>query len=87
MNYEVLRSSQALRQLRRLRRTHPPVIPLLIAAIEDLAENPRPPGATKLVNRPEWRIRVGSYRVLYQVDDKKRTLTIASVSHRRDVYR
>lgn len=87
MNYDVLRSSQALRQLRHLRRTHPAQIPLIIAAIEDLSENPRPHGATKLVNRPEWRIRVGNFRVLYQIDDTNRTVTIASVCNRRDVYR
>lgn len=87
MNYELLRSPQALRQLRHLHRSHPPLIPLIIAAITALSDNPRPSGATKLVNRPEWRIRVGNYRVLYQIDEKSRTVTIASISHRRDVYR
>lgn len=87
MNYELLRSPQALRQLRRLQRTHPPIVPQVVAAIKALSDNPRPAGATKLVNRPEWRIRVGNYRVLYQIDDQHKTLTIASISHRRDVYR
>lgn len=87
MNYDVFRSPQALRQLRHLHRTHPALIPLIIAAITGLSENPRPYGATKLVNRPEWRVRVGNYRVLYQIDDKNRTVTIATVSHRRDVYK
>jgi mRNA interferase RelE/StbE len=87
MNYELFRSPQTLRQLRHLQRTHPPIVPLIIAAIAALSDNPRPYGATKLVNRPEWRVRVGAYRVLYQIDDKKRTVTITSVSHRRDVYR
>ena len=87
MNYELFRSPQALRQLRHLHRTHPPIVPLIIAAITALSDNPRPSGATKLVNRPEWRVRVGTYRVLYQIDDKNKTVTIASVSHRRDVYK
>ncbi len=87
MNYEPLRSPQALRQLRRLHPTHPTLIPLIIAAITGLSDDPRPSGATKLVNRPEWRVRVGNYRVLYLINDKNKTVTIASVSHRRDVYR
>ena len=87
MNYELLRSSQALRQLRRLQRTDPTIIPQLVAAITALSDNPRPSGVTKLVNRPEWRVRVGNYRVLYQIDDKHKTVAIVSISHRRDVYR
>ena len=87
MNYELFRSSQALRQLRRLQRTHSLIIPLIVARITALSDNPRPSGATKLVNREEWRVRVGNYRVLYQIDDKNRTVTIVSISHRREVYR
>jgi mRNA interferase RelE/StbE len=87
MNYELFRSPQALRHLRHLQKTHSPIVPLIIAAITALSDNPRPSGAAKLVNRPEWRVRVGNYRVLYQVDDKSKTVTIASISHRRDVYR
>jgi mRNA interferase RelE/StbE len=87
MNYELLRCPQALRQLRRLQRIHPPIIPLIAAAITALSDNPRPTGATKLVNRPEWRVRAGSYRVLYQIDDNRRTVTIVSIAHRRDAYR
>ena len=87
MNYELLRSPQALRQLRHLRRTQPRIVPLIIAAVTALSDNPRPSGATKLVNRPEWRMRVGNYRVLYRIDDKNKMVTVASISHRRDVYR
>jgi mRNA interferase RelE/StbE len=87
MNYELLRSPQALRQLRHLQRTHPQIISQFAAAITALSHDPRPSGVTKLVNRPEWRVRVGDYRVLYQIDDSKKTVTIVSIAHRRDVYR
>jgi mRNA interferase RelE/StbE len=87
MNYELIRSPQVFRQLRHLLRTHSPITPSIIAAVTALSENPRPSGATKLVNRSEWRVRVGTYRILYQIDDKKKTVTIISISHRRDVYR
>lgn len=57
-------------------------------AIQTLGENPRPAcGCTKLTGREGWRIRVGDYRVVYEIDDKGRTLTILHVGHRRDVYR
>jgi mRNA interferase RelE/StbE len=65
MNYELLQLPQAKRQLRHLRKTHHPLTNPIIEAIKSLAENPRPSKSEKLVNRPEWRIRVGDYRVLY----------------------
>jgi len=87
MIYELLRSPQALRQLRRLQRTHPQIIPQIVAAITALSDNPRPSGVTKLVNRPEWRVRVGDYRVLYSIDDRERIVTVVSIAPRRDAYR
>ncbi len=57
-------------------------------AVDGLRENPRPPGAKKLVGfENEWRLRVGAYRVLYVIHDSKKTLTIARIAHRREVYR
>ena len=87
MNYELLRSPQALRQLRHLHRTHSSQIHQSTAAITALSNDLRPAKATRLVNRPEWRIRIGDYRILYQIDDRNRTVTIMTVRHRRDVYK
>jgi mRNA interferase RelE/StbE len=56
-------------------------------AIRSLAEEPRPRGSQKLAGREGWRIRVGPYRVIYEVDDRQRSVTILHVGHRRDVYR
>jgi len=56
-------------------------------AIFDLAEDPRPPGCLKLTNREGWRIRVGDYRVIYEIDDTESIVTVFDVDHRRDVYR
>jgi mRNA interferase RelE/StbE len=56
-------------------------------AIRSLAENPRPRGAKKLVAREGWRLRVGDYRVVYEVDDRAGTVTVLDVGHRRDIYR
>jgi mRNA interferase RelE/StbE len=54
--------------------------------IRYLAENPRPPGCLKLTNREGWRIRVSSYRVIYEIDDEQKIITVLQVGHRRDIY-
>jgi mRNA interferase RelE/StbE len=57
-------------------------------AIEGLRTDARPHGAKKLVGfENEWRIRVGDYRVLYVIDERLKTVTIARVAHRREAYR
>lgn len=57
-------------------------------AIERLAQDPRPPGALKLMGSSDsWRIRVGDYRVLYRIFDASQTITIWRIAHRRQVYR
>ncbi len=56
-------------------------------AIRLLAEEPRPSGSKRLTGRTGWRIRVGSYRVIYEIDDPNHLITILHVGHRRDVYR
>jgi mRNA interferase RelE/StbE len=55
--------------------------------IRALAQVPRPPGCLKLTGRTGWRIRVGSYRIVYEVDDANRGIVVLHVGHRRDVYR
>ena len=52
-----------------------------------LAVEPRPSGSKRLTGRAGWRIRVGSYRVIYEIDDSNHLITILHVGHRRDVYR
>jgi mRNA interferase RelE/StbE len=59
----------------------------LARAIRALGDNPRPPGARKLTGREGYRIRVGDYRVLYEVEDNSRLVRIYKVGHRREVYR
>ena len=56
-------------------------------AIFALAHEPRPQSSLKLTGREGWRLRVGDYRVLYDIDDGMQTITIVHVGHRRDVYR
>lgn len=55
-------------------------------SVAALAENPRPPGCKKLVGRVGWRIRQGSYRVIYEINDQSREILVLDIGHRRDVY-
>jgi len=56
-------------------------------AIRALAHNPRPTGCQKLTARSGWRIRVGEFRVIYEIDDKKQSILVLHIGHRRDIYR
>jgi len=56
-------------------------------AIRNLGQEPRPHGSTKLTGREGWRIRIGGYRVIYEIDDQQHAISILHVGHRRDVYR
>ena len=55
--------------------------------IYSLALDPRPPGCRKLRDHPAWRVRVGDYRIIYEVDDTARTVTVVRVGHRKEIYR
>ncbi|MFP5416586.1 MAG: type II toxin-antitoxin system RelE family toxin [Actinomycetes bacterium] len=84
MTYRVQVAPAAVRQLRKLdgfalRRVQ--------AAIELLAEEPRPSGAKKLVGGDgEWRVRTGDYRIVYEINDSVLLVLVVAVGHRRDVY-
>jgi len=57
------------------------------AAIAGLAEDPRPPGCIKLTDRNGWRIRIGDFRVIYEINDGQLLVTVVQVGNRRDIYR
>ncbi|HTP65868.1 MAG TPA: type II toxin-antitoxin system RelE/ParE family toxin [Geobacteraceae bacterium] len=63
------------------------VLMKLLARIEALAEEPRPPGVEKLAGVDLWRIRQGNYRIIYSIEDAILTVWIVKVGHRREVYR
>ncbi|QIN80336.1 type II toxin-antitoxin system RelE/ParE family toxin [Rubrobacter marinus] len=56
-------------------------------AIDDLADDPKPPASRKLQGREGYRLRVGDYRVLYAVDDTEMRVIVTRVGHRKNVYR
>jgi mRNA interferase RelE/StbE len=55
-------------------------------ALAALAGDPRPSGCKKLVGRDGWRIRSGDYRVIYEIDDAEKKITVLHIGHRRDIY-
>jgi mRNA interferase RelE/StbE len=74
--------------VKELRKLDPPSRRRIQAAIELLAENPRPPAATQLVGGfGEWRVRSGDFRIIYDIDDGELTVLVLRTGHRRDVHR
>jgi mRNA interferase RelE/StbE len=59
----------------------------IVAKIQGLASNPRPPGCEKLAGDDKYRIRHGDYRILYTISDPTVLVTVVRVAHRREVYR
>ena len=85
MNYEVRKTRRVQREIDVIEKRDRLRIEGVIAL---LAENPRPPKATKLVGqRNRWRVRTGDYRILYEIDDGVLTVLVIRVAHRREVYR
>ena len=85
MAYAVYLRSAAERDRRRLQ---DPIRQRINQHLLHLESEPRPLGVEKLVGRPNsWRIRVGDYRILYEIDDTNQRVTVFRLAHRRDVYR
>jgi len=83
--YRLIIKRSAERDLRRLPRE---LFLRLNKQILALREEPRPAMVRKMEGSvSDWRLRVGDYRLLYEVNDTERTVTIVRVRHRRDVYR
>ena len=59
----------------------------ILARIGSLADDPRPPGAEKLSAQERYRIRQGSYRILYTISDAALIVEVVQIGHHRDVYR
>ena len=59
----------------------------ILAAIAELANDPRPPQSRKLSGSEKYRLRRGAYRVLYEIQDAILIVCVVKVGHRREVYR
>jgi mRNA interferase RelE/StbE len=83
MTYEILILRRAQKELGQLPSREYERVKNSIFA---LGITPRPHGCLKLTGRPGWRIRVGDYRVVYEIDDQKLMVTVLDVGNRRDIY-
>jgi mRNA interferase RelE/StbE len=58
-----------------------------VRILRQAIQDPRPPDAKKLRGTTDYSLRVGVYRILYDIDDATCTITVYRVKHRRDAYR
>ena len=85
MAYRIEFAPRADRQFRALERS---LQVRLGRRIDSLAENPRPQGIKKLAGEEDlYRLRVGDYRIIYRIQEKRLLVLVVGVGHRADVYR
>ena len=84
MKYSVLIVSSALKSLRKIPESIKKTIDNKILL---LSENPRPPGCKKLIADDAWRMRVGDYRIIYEIHDEKILVIVIKIGNRKEVYR
>ncbi|MEB3229556.1 MAG: type II toxin-antitoxin system RelE/ParE family toxin [Leptolyngbyaceae bacterium] len=84
MIYQVQLAPAAKRQIKKL---DPATKKRVLDAIGKLATDPRPSGVVKLTAEENlYRIRVGSYRVIYEIEDQELVILVVKVGPRRDIY-
>jgi mRNA interferase RelE/StbE len=81
--YELQYKKKAIKALAKI---NDPYYTNIIEAINKLAENPRPNGYKKLTGRDGYRIRVGTYRILYAIFDTTLVIEIVNIGVRGDIY-
>ena len=60
----------------------------IISRLKPLSRTPRPSGCHKITgSKSDWRIRVGDYRIIYEINDEAKTVKVMRIRHRREVYR
>jgi len=83
--YQIEWKKSALRELRRLDHE---VIPQIVLAVDSLSSQPLPAGVSKLQgSQRTYRIRIGNYRVIYELYESRLVVEVVRVRHRKDAYR
>lgn len=83
MSYSIELRSKVLKSLVKISEPH---YSALKKQLYDLAENPRPNGYRKLKGRNGYRIRVGNYRIIYEIFDTILIIEVIDLAHRKDIY-
>jgi mRNA interferase RelE/StbE len=82
--YQVLLSKAARKQLNTLPAS---IHDKIIEEITSLSETQRPTGCKKLkAQKNAWRIRIGNYRIIYEIEDKQLRILVVAIGHRKDIY-
>jgi mRNA interferase RelE/StbE len=82
-NYTVVLSKIAQKQLDKLSDN---IAEPIFEALTSLEKDPRPQGYKKLKGRDGYRIRVGNYRIIYDIIDKELIVDVITLGHRKDIY-
>jgi mRNA interferase RelE/StbE len=83
-DYVIVLSKKAQKQLDKLSDN---IADPILEAIANLEENPRPQGCKKLKGRDGFRIRVGNYRIIYDIFDTELVVDVIALGHRKDIYK
>ena len=83
-SYKIIVKKSITKDLRNIAKKD---IQRILTAIQDLADNPRPPQSKKLSGQERYRLRQGNYRIMYSIEDEKLVICVVKVGNRRDVYR
>jgi mRNA interferase RelE/StbE len=60
----------------------------IIPKLKTLSENPKPPGCRRITGaKNDWRIRIGDYRIIYEIDDREKAVKVMRIRHRKEVYK
>ena len=81
--YQLVIDRYAQKQLGKI---PPPYFNRIVKAVNELAKDQRPYGYRKLTGRLGYRIRVGDYRIIYNIEDKVLTVFVIDIAHRKDIY-
>jgi mRNA interferase RelE/StbE len=84
MKYRVILPRSVQKKLDRL---PDDVVERILSRLAKLETNQRPTDVKKLRGRNAWRIRIGDYRVIYEIHDRELQILVITVGHRREVYR
>jgi mRNA interferase RelE/StbE len=84
MKYQIILPKSVQKELNRL---PDDIVRRILARLAGLETTPRPPDVKRLKGRDAWRIRVGDYRVIYEIHDRALQIMVVTIGHRRQVYR
>jgi len=82
--YEILFKESVFKDLKKIPKAD---LRKILSRIEKLSDDPRPAGCEKLTGQERYRLRQGRYRIVYSIQDKKLTIWVVKVGHRKDIYR